>query len=397
MNNPDAITRTREATSSLSSFPARNVPASTGILKILQCSNLGGMEQVAYSLLADLSRDNSLQFKITTPRPFGTGQAVLRSVDPLCQDHLYKGKFGWKSFAPFRRHVRALATESKHVWITGTCACSLAAVRSLPQKKVLGHHFHHFSDALSRLRWLAFYHTLCREIDTITYPTDFTRNEALQIAPWLRRSSHVVPYGYPVTYCDEASRIAEQLKARRSLDLPTEAFIVGNAGWLIPRKRFDVFLQTASRIKKSLPRAFFVVCGGGPQEQELRKLAANLGIADSVRFTGWVEDVAPYYRAWNVCLFNSDFDALGRTPMEAASHGCLVAASVRYGGLSEYLSHGQNGIFYSNHDTEALAREIVALAKNPSHANAMRETGAEKLRTHYAPETSLRFYRSLFS
>jgi L-malate glycosyltransferase len=374
-----------------------NLPAPTGILKILQCSNLGGMEQVAYSLLRDLSREGAFRFRVVTPRPFGDGESILREIDPACQSFEYKGKFGWRSLPVFRRHIRSLAAQSKYVWLTGTCACSLAAIRGLPQQKVLGHHFHHFGGRGAYLRWFGFYHGLCRQLDAITYPTDFTRNEALRIAPWLRARAHVVPYGYPVNYQDEATRLSEQAAARRSLDLPTEAFIVGNAGWLIPRKRFDVFLQTARRIKERFSRAFFVICGGGPLDKELRELARKLGLADCVRFTGWVRDPACYYRAWDACLFNSDFDALGRTPMEAASHGCLVAASVRHGGLSEYLVHGENGILLSTHDTDVLAREVVNLARNRAQAAAFRQAGAEKLRTDYSVEKSLEFYQSLFA
>lgn len=397
MNNQSSLAEDRTTTSLPGGHRGIEPRVPIQILKVLQCSNLGGMEQVAYSLLRDMTRDNSFRFRIATPRPFGKGETILRTVDPLCRDHEYKGKFGWRTFTSFRRQIRKLADESKHIWITGTCACSLAAVRDLPQKKVLGHHFHHFDDAASRFRWFGFYHALCRDIDAITYPTDFTRNEALTIAPWLRDRTHVVPHGYTVSYTNEETRLRDQMDARRALNLPTEAFIVGNAGWLIARKRFDVFLETASRIKQKLPRAFFVICGGGPLEKELKQRAAKLGISDSVRFTGWIDDPDTFYRAWDVCLFNSNFDALGRTPMEAASHGCLVAASVRYGGLSEFLTHDENGIFLTSHDADRLARHVVALAKNSTKASGMREAAAEKLRMNYSPERSLRFYRAIFS
>lgn len=376
-------------------FPKKET--TTGILKILQCSNLGGMEQATYSLLRDLSQDRSLRFRIATPRPFGKGETFLRAIDSSCQYFEYKGKFGWRNFRQFRRHIHKLAEETSVAWVTGTCACSLAAIRSLPQKKLLGHHFHHFSDATSRFRWLGFYHAVCREIDAITFPTNFTRDEALKIVPWLRPQTHVVPYGYSISYSDEKERLRMLTEARRALDLPTEAFVVGNGGWLIRRKRFDVFLETARRIKEKLPRAFFVICGGGPQEQELKERARKLGLANCVRFTGWIEDLTPYYQSWDVCLFNSDFDALGRTPMEAASHGCVVAASVHYGGLSEFINHGTNGILLSNHDCETLAREIVTLAKNPDKANDIRQAAAEKLRTDFSPEKAVSFYRSFFA
>jgi len=372
------------------------VPSRARILKILQCSNLGGMEQTAYSLIRSLSQRGS-HFRIASPRPFGLGGSLLREVDPICISNNYRGRFGWRSFPTFRRRIRKLAQESDYIWLTGTCASSLAAIRTLPQKKVLGHHYHHFEDRYSAARWFLFYHAFCREMEVITYPTDFTRNEALRIAPWLRRQSHVVRYGYEVKWKDEPERLRRQAEARRALNLPEDAFIVGNAGWLIQRKRFDIFLHTAALIREKIPHARFVICGNGPLHTPLKNLAARLGITDQVIFTGWMQNPEQHYQAWDVCLFNSDFDALGRTPMEAAAHGCLAAASVRRGGLSEFLLHGTNGILLPRHDPQSLAREIVSLAEDPDRAHSFRQAGAQTLETRYSEQESLRFYESIFA
>jgi glycosyltransferase involved in cell wall biosynthesis len=97
-----------------------------------------------------------------------------------------------------------------------------------------------------------------------------------------------------------------------------------NAGWLIPRKRFDIFLKTAAEVKKRLPESYFVICGNGLLEDKLKKLADDLCLTGSIRFTGWVEDLTPYYQSSDVLLFNSDYDAFGCTPLEAAGHGCIV-------------------------------------------------------------------------
>lgn len=377
--------------------PSPSARPSPRILKILQCSNLGGMEQDAYSLLKEMTARREARFRIATPRKFGGGKTILKSIDPLCQDFEYKGKFGWRSFPHFQRHINSLAENADHIWITGTSACALAAVRRLPHKKVLGHHFHHFDNRLSTLRWFGFYQALCRKLDIITYPTDFTRNEALKIAPWLRKQAHVVRYGYPLSYSNETDRLEKQAAARQDLHLPREAFVVGNAGWLIPRKRFDVFLQTAAEIRERIPHAYFVICGDGPLRSDLEAMATRLGLRDHIRFTGWTEDTARYYQAWDLCLFNSDFDALGRTPMEAASHGCLVAASVRYGGLAEYLEPGKNGILLTDHNPKSLAREIATLATDPFKAQHFREAAAGKLSSHFSIEQSLQFYRSIFN
>jgi L-malate glycosyltransferase len=386
------------AESVIAAPPPEVVAVASGptILKIFQCTNLGGMEQVGYGLTRDLRHRHGYKFRVTTPRPFGEGKSFLQAVDPNCRDHAYRGRFGWRTFPAFRSTLRELAPANGGVWLTGTCACSLAAMRGLPGPKVLSHHYHHFDGPGSGWRWAAFYRAFGPGLDVITYPTDFTRREAMKIAPWLRPKAHVVRNGFPVHCSSEGERRLKQGQARKLLGLPDDAFIVGNAGWLIQRKRFDIFLQTARRIKDAIPTAYFEICGGGPLEGELRDLAARLELTDSVRFSGWALEMEPHYQAWDVCLFNSDRDTLGCTPLEAASHRCAVVASVRYGGLIEFIVGGRNGVLLQEHNPDALARSVAAVAEAPGLAEELRERAVETLREKFSQEEALSFYRSIF-
>ena len=65
--------------------------------------------------------------------------------------------------------------------------------------------------------------------------------------------------------------------------------------------------------------------------ESLQKLSVSLGIAERVYWTGWLSDLAPFYAGIDVLLFNSDWDALGMTPVEAMSHCVPVVASVERG------------------------------------------------------------------
>jgi glycosyltransferase involved in cell wall biosynthesis len=246
------------------------------------------------------------------------------------------------------------------------------------------------------VRWRAFYDLMCRQLDAITYPTAFTLNEALRVAPWLRGRARVVPNGYTIHYVGEADRLRRRAVARQLLDLPNDALVIGNAGWLIPRKRFDVFLRTAARVRERRPDAEFIICGGGPLEDDLKRLASELGLADCIRFTGWVRDLRPHYEAWDVLLFNSDFDTLPCAPMEAASQGCVTVASLIYGGLGEFIEHGRTGYMFAIHDAQALADAILRLAEEPDHALALRSAAVKKLASDYSNERATAFYRDFF-
>ena len=363
----------------------------------MQCSNLGGMEQVSYRIMRGLAEETTgLRFRITTPRPFGHGEKIIDEFDPDARDFLYQGRFGWRSYAGFSRHVKELSRECSYIWVTGTCAASLAAIRRLKMPKVLSHHYHHFENRMSWLKWRGFYELLCRDLSAITFPTAFTCDEALRIAPWLKKKAHVVPNGFDIFFTGEEERLKQQQLARTNLDLPQHAWIVMNAGWLIPRKRFDIFLRTAAEVKKRLPKSYFVICGNGLLEAQLKRLAEDLGLGGSVRFTGWVDDLRQYYKASDVLLFNSDFDTLPRVPMEAAAYGCLVVASLAYGGLAEFTEHEATGFLFDQHDTDRLASSVLSLAHDGILSRNIREAAVQKLRNDYSVGKGMAFYKDFF-
>jgi glycosyltransferase involved in cell wall biosynthesis len=366
------------------------------VLKILQCTNLGGMEQIAYRLLRELTA-SGWSFRLASPRPLGEGAKLIEDICPDPASFRYRGRFGWRDLPSYRRYIQSVATEVDAIWLTGTCAASLAAIRGSEPRKLLSHHYHHFEGVGSRLRWSSFYHLLCRQLDAITYPTDFTRNEALSIAPWLREKSHVVRYGHPIRYHSEEERLSLRRAAREHLGLPEDAFVVGNAGWLVRRKRFDVFLQTAARVVERVPQAVFVICGGGELEAKLKAQVHSLGLGQRVRFQGWVKNLAPHYQSWDVCLFNSDFDTLPCTPIEASTHGCPVVASLIYGGLNELIDHQETGILLDRHNVQALAAYVVSLARSPSRVAELRSAVAETIRTKFSQEKCLEFHRQLLT
>jgi glycosyltransferase involved in cell wall biosynthesis len=383
--------------SAVSCFNVDEDPSPGGtVLHLFQTTNLGGMEQVTFRLMPRLAA-RGFSFRIATPRPFGLAVEEVRRFDRDARDFRYRGRFGWRDFGSFRKHVHELASACSHIWITGTSAAALAAVRGLPQRKILSHHYHHYEGKLPYLSWRAFYELTCRDIDVVTYPSIMTRDEAVDIAPWLSGRAQVVRNGVDVHYIDEATRRTRRINARRSLGLPQDAFIVGNAGWLIRRKRFDVFLQVAARVRSQMPDSQFIICGGGNEESALRRLASDLGLGDCVRFLGWSTDLTLHYQSWDALLFNTDFDTLPSTPMEAAAEGCIVVASQTYSGLGELIVHDQTGYLYPTHDLDSLTASLLAIRREPNRAEQIRHQAATKLRSEFSLDVAANFFTNFLS
>ena len=362
------------------------------VLHIMQCTELGGMEQAAYGLMDRMLKGGRIGFKVVTPQQFGLGRARLAPLDPDAADCEYRGRFGWRSQRRFRRLVSARATDCSAIWVTGASVASLTAVMRSPLPKILSHHHHHFEGRGSWWRWRAFYELFGHRLDAVVFPTAFTRDEAVSIAPWLKSRTHVIRNGVTL----QETLPSDRLAARRLLDLPERALIIGNGGWLIARKRFDIFLQVAARVKAVLPEAVFVICGDGPLRPELEEMATALGLADCVRFEGWTSDMTPYYKAFDIALFNSDHDAFGRTPLEAASHGAIVVASVLHGGLSEFIQHERNGFLWPRHEVGKMAEAIIRVGSGDG-AERIRQSAFASIRRDYDIARAAAEYAELFS
>jgi phosphatidylinositol alpha-1,6-mannosyltransferase len=126
--------------------------------------------------------------------------------------------------------------------------------------------------------------------------------------------------------------------------------IVLTVARLIARKGHDLVLRAIARLAQELPDAVYLIVGRGPEEQRLQKLAAELGIMDSVRFAGHVpEELLP--DCYNLCdVFamlnreeaNGDLEGFGMVFLEASAMGKPVIGG-RSGGTADAILEGKTG------------------------------------------------------
>jgi glycosyltransferase involved in cell wall biosynthesis len=81
-----------------------------------------------------------------------------------------------------------------------------------------------------------------------------------------------------------------------------------------PSKRLDVALRAFRRVRERLPTSRYLVVGEMPAQHDLRPLVAELGLADAVAFTGYVEkpDLLAFVAAADVGI-NLRWPVLGET------------------------------------------------------------------------------------
>ncbi|WP_433551944.1 glycosyltransferase family 4 protein [Micromonospora zamorensis] len=134
-------------------------------------------------------------------------------------------------------------------------------------------------------------------------------------------------------------------------------------GRLVPHKRVEIALRTVAELVGELPDLELVVAGQGWWEQPLRELSDSLGIADRVRFTGFIseeEKHALLSSAW-VALTPSIKEGWGLTIVEAASHGTPTVAFRYAGGVAEAMVDTETGLLVDDEaEFTARVRELLA-------------------------------------
>ncbi len=129
---------------------------------------------------------------------------------------------------------------------------------------------------------------------------------------------------------------AEQVsceQARAHLDLPQDAWVVGNVGRLHPDKDQATLIRGfAQALPQLRDGSLLAIMGTGRLESALRALALELGVSESVRFLGQVANGRRYFKAFDVFALTSDHEPFGMVLLEAMAAGVPVICSDCGGG-----------------------------------------------------------------
>lgn len=216
--------------------------------------------------------------------------------------------------------------------------------------------------------------------DTITYLGEYTRSRiAGALTPQAAARMAHLPPGVDEKTFHPASG-GDQVRARLGL---TDRPVVVCVSRLVPRKGQDTLIEAMPRILSAEPDAVLLIVGGGPYEKDLRRLAAEKGVTDSVRFTGAVpwSDLPAHFGAGDVFAMpcrtrrgGLDVEGLGIVYLEASATGLPVVAGDS-GGAPDAVLDGETGWVVRGGSPEEAAERIVALLGDAELRRRMGERG----------------------
>jgi glycosyltransferase involved in cell wall biosynthesis len=146
--------------------------------------------------------------------------------------------------------------------------------------------------------------------------------------------------------------------ARLALGLPQEASVIGNVGRLHADKDQATLLCAFARALPQLPpETLLVIIGSGPLHDRLLAQAAELGIAERVRFLGQVPQARSLFAAFDLFVLSSDHEPFGMVLLEAMAAGVPVMAT-DCGGAPEIVRRAEQ--LFGLRDANGLARKLAA-------------------------------------
>ncbi len=163
---------------------------------------------------------------------------------------------------------------------------------------------------------------------------------------------------------------------------PTPRFLY--VGRLMRYKGVETAIRALAQARRIRHDLRFDVAGSGPHRSALERLVARLGLGDAVTFHGRVteDEKRGLLRSTWANVLPSAKEGWGITVMEAAACGTPSLASDRPG-LRDSVRHGLTGWLLPHGDSDALAEQMLALARDPAMVTQL----GQAARAHAEHET----------
>ncbi len=174
-------------------------------------------------------------------------------------------------------------------------------------------------------------------------------------------------------------------KVRQELGLPPEAQVVGLVARLDHRAKGHLELLQALSLLKDKHTVHALMVGGGRRQEEMRQLAASLGLGEVVHFLGNRRDVPDLLAAMDIFVLPSHSEGVSLAVLEAMAAGLPVIVSA-VGGLPEIVHDGETGLLIPPKDPEALAQSLARVLEEPGLAQGLGQKARQQVLKKYSLE-----------
>ncbi|HSN70231.1 MAG TPA: glycosyltransferase [Steroidobacteraceae bacterium] len=231
-------------------------------------------------------------------------------------------------------------------------------------------YLHHYVPLLPRrlMRFLARRFTVsqCRSLDALVVPSRAMQAALAEYG--VTTEMAVIPTGL------DMRRFAggDGARFRAALGISAERPVLVHVGRIAHEKNVDFLLRMLVRLRPRIPEVQMVIAGEGPALAHCRALADSLGLAENVRFVGYLDrgsTLLDCYRAGDLFVFASRTETQGLVLLESMALGTPVVATAHMGTCD--ILEPQRGSVIAPDDEQGFADTVGNLLLDGDRRRAL--------------------------
>jgi glycosyltransferase involved in cell wall biosynthesis len=149
---------------------------------------------------------------------------------------------------------------------------------------------------------------------------------------------------------------------RKKYNIKPDDILLITACRLTEEKNLEFLIRSFAKIKQKCDNVKFMIVGDGAVKKDLEKMAEELGIKNSIIFTGLVDrtEIVGLYQASDIFVFASLTETQGLVAVEAMAAGDPVVA-IKASGIEDIVKNGEDGFLVSESEEE-FSESVLKIA-----------------------------------
>lgn len=309
--------------------------------------------------------------------PEGANFERLSNAGLIVGSIALRNRFDKEGTAAIRKALKTGEYEVVHAFNPRALACALRASRGMFVKIVAYRGVIGNISYLNPESWITFLHP---RVDCIVCVADAIRDYLAGLHfLWLRLppSKLITVYkGHDLSWYRETPADLQEF------GIPKGAFTVCCTGRDVPRKGFDVLVESLARLPADVVVHLLLV-GDLDRNESLRQQVQALPYPERVHFTGFRKDAPALAAASNVFVLPSkEREGLPRAVIEAMSYG-VAPVVTDVGGMPELVEHGISGIVVPPNDAQALSDTLLELYRDRERLKQIGQSARRRIETDF--------------
>ncbi|MFM6320749.1 MAG: glycosyltransferase, partial [Microcystis panniformis] len=191
----------------------------------------------------------------------------------------------------------------------------------------------------------------------------------------------ITPYVVDNEGIAKTAQLTNRNQIRSEWQVPIDAVVVVFCAKFIPRKRPQDLVKAFALA--NVANSYLVLVGDGPLKESLQEEVEQLGIAERVKFLGFVKySLLPQvYASSDLLVHPAEWEPYGLPVNEAMVCGIPAVVSDRVGSGYDLVQEGVTGFTYPSGDVDALTSILKTTLGNQETLKRMGKAATERMKT----------------